>query len=483
MKKFFSLVFICLLTFELIAFMQTDEPGIFVRRDGNGSIIGLKFSTAIQPDISKEFLLKIVPEYYQFLSDSDYMPLEKGQMPTLWNYYNSSADSAFPLNALHELDSLEELDLTGLKSVSFDSTVLPKLRKLSARYAMISGLENLNLPSLSYLSMTELGYFYQDKSPDKKSLLSKNLPSLKRLILSGADKVFDYQSISNSQIEELSISGYQGKEIGFLKNLPLRQLAINGENLDNEAMLVLANFQLEGLALSASQVTNLDFLKKQKLQSLSLRISSMNNFHFDFLKDMPLIKLDLSLSPDNNPGDISIIGKMPLKELILRGININNTDFIGQMNLENLLIDNCVINDLGLIDNINKNTRLKQLYLGFINYRSDKLITPLLPVDKLKNNSLTALYYLGNNLEFCHNLPKLEFLKVYVDSPVKSLNVKSLRTLPLKLVIIFSATDYSSEFNAAGITEPRIIMKLFSKRRVDMRGNIPQRPIIFGPVN
>ncbi len=421
------------------------------------------------PFSSQDFLTRMIPEV-QYGTGSQQRSSGRivrssrtdGNKPDrlLLNPDGTRRGYPFRLEWLKEETDLEELDLSQIAQMELDSTRLPKLRVLKLG-GQISGLEKLDLPALETLEISgtpqppggeiHIRQNYRRGNPTFPDAppfrLSRNLPNLKKLVLKGNPGDFDFSTLSDRNLESVSLRYCKAGQIAVFRGQKLKELTFSlyGKNDPKPVEELLASFPLEKLQFSG-KLKDYSFLKNKKLRELSLRPIGDKEVSFDpeWLRGQPLEKVTISSNFGDKATDWTVLKSMPnLRELIFIGVAISDPAAFAGLPVEKLSLQQCYFEKPEVLEAIARMPNLQMLNIGRINYvspdlpRKESNLNADFQWEKLSTLPLKAFSYWGPRSDFLQQFRSLECLKITDTSKEGVIQVKNVKCArPLKILVL-----------------------------------------------
>ena len=435
-------------------------PPLTLQKDGKGEVTGASFMGFAPPaGALKGFAGEMFPE----VRAPHGIPRQPEEYPGLRSFSRK-----VPLKVsvfLRSRATLKMLDLTALNAVEFNGESFPELEELRLSGAVI-GLESLKAPKLKRLILEKIeGWIpgqtlqrsrrrYGVVKPERPGArLVKAAPDwdLEFLKISLKRDEFDFASLKTIRFKKLECR-YYGRTLEWLKNAPVSTLTLDAPFINDDASVVLGTLPLKKLNLALGENADMGFLKKLKLHTLILS-GGGKNFSFLLLGKMPLRSL-LLRNVFKGKTDLTLLKFPMLKELILDRIHFTGIKPLGKLSkLENLALENCIFSPAGLTLNepdldyvcgdmlskeILKLKKLKNLRIGQIGVFSagERIVNYDFPWERFKVLKLVNLSVYAERADFAREFQYLKRLKVddisrHGISPEQVRTKKELDTLVL----------------------------------------------------
>lgn len=453
---------------------RISEPRRTLLSDGKTRAIDFNMQGSVillngeYPFSSQDFLTRMIPEVQygtgsQRLSSGRIVRSSRteGNEPDrlLLNPDGTRRGYPFRLEWLKEEADLEELDLSQIAQMELDSTRLPKLRVLKLG-GQISGLEKLDLPALETLEISgtpqppggeiRLNITYKTGTPTFPDAppfrLSRNLPKLKKLVLKGNPGDFDFSTLSDRNLESVSLTYCTAGQFAVFRGQKLKELTFSlyGKDDPKPVADLLAAFPLEKLQFSG-KLKDYSFLKNMKLRELFLRpMGDTEVFDPEWLRGQPLEKMTIIGAFGDKFIDWTALKSMPnLRELIFFDTGIADPAALAGLPVEKLSLQQCYFQKPEVLEAVARMPNLQMLNIGRIDYVSPDLpkknsnINADFQWEKLSRLPLKAFSYWGNRSDFLQSFRSLEYLKITdmsKEGVIQFEDVKCAR--PLKLLVL-----------------------------------------------
>ena len=380
---------------------------------------------------------------------------------TFWRRLSSpSAGNAgsgrIELRDIPDPKKVKTLDLRKYDEVVLDGTLFPELESLKLG-SNIRDLDRLNMPKLK-----ELTLFLRNWPPVERQeplKLPADLPALEKVFISAATADFDYGTLAGRKLKEVTITGYDGENVDFLRDQPVEKLRIAGGPKLKD-LSVLARMPLKVLELGRSvRLEDCTFLRELRLEELRMVVGS-EKFDPNFLEKMPLKKLYLMNSSKFDGGDWTCLEGKALRELALSGFRISEKSFavFGQSSLRSLFLQQVYTPDPRMLfSDISKNENLQNFYCVNLFKDDSRAKTPFWNppwelLSKVKLNSLVLCVYGDLQLHFLRDFSSLRNLKLIFPRNAEKVDLAPLRELKLERLFISGLPDAEEKCREAGLT-------------------------------
>ena len=352
--------------------------------------------------------------------------------------------------------TVKTLDLRKYDEVVLDGTLFPELESLKLG-SNIQGLDRLNMPKLKELTLSLRNWPPAERPEPLK--LPADLPVLEKVFISAGTADFDYGTLAGRKLKEVTITGYDGEDVDFLRDQPVEKLRIaSGPKLKD--LSVLAQVPLKVLELGRSvRPEDYTFLRELRLEELRMVVGS-EKFDPNFLEKMPLKKLYLMNSSRYDGGDWTCLEGKPLRELALAGFRISETSFavFGQSSLRSLFLQQVYTPDPRvLFSDISKNENLQNFYCVNLFKDDSRAETPFWNppwelLSKVKLTTLVLCVYGDLQLHFLRDFSSLRNLKLIFPRNADKVDLAPLRELKLERLFIFGLPDAEVKCREAGLS-------------------------------
>ncbi|XP_057988077.1 cuscuta receptor 1 isoform X3 [Hevea brasiliensis] len=412
-----------------------------------------------------------------YLNASLFLPFQ--QLKNLSLYGNNIA-GCIKNEGFERLSVLDNLELLDLSVNHFNNNILSSLSGLSFLKFLylyenrLKGIINIEggeeLLKLSNLQILDLSY--NNFSINNLSFFN-GLSSLKSLSIANIQLKgpFDLKELGLSQLEELDlgennitkfVDSRETRSSNNIRVLYLYGITIKGSIL-LESLRVLthlkslylrgSNFEgtipgqglphlkdLEYLALDGSIINN-NILQSigvmSSLKELSLRGCELNDTNFlnqglPHLKDLEYLELDGSIINNNILQSIGVMSS--LKKLSLRGCELNDTKFLNQglphlKDLEYLELDGSIINN-NILQSIGVMSSLKKLSLSGCELNDTKFLNQgVCKLKQLQDLDISDNEISGSLPSCLANLTSLQFLYLSSNNFIGNISLSALRGL------------------------------------------------------
>ena len=351
---------------------------------------------------------------------------------------------------------VKTLDLRKYGEVVLDGTLFPELESLKLG-SNIRDLDRLNMPKLKELTLSLRSWPPVERQAPLK--LAVDLPALEKIFISAATADFDYGTLAGRKLKEVTVTGYDGEDVDFLRDQPVEKLRIaSGPKLKD--LSVLAQMPLKVLELGRSvRPEDYTFLRELRLEELRMVVGS-EKFDPNFLEKMPLKKLYLMNSSKFDGGDWTCLEGKPLRELALAGFRISEKSFavFGQSSLRSLFLQQVYTPDPRMLfSDISKNENLQNFYCVNLFKDDSRAKTPFWNppwelLSKVKLTSLVLCVYGDLQLHFLRDFSSLRNLKLIFPRNAGKVDLAPLRELKLERLFIFGLPDAEAKCREAGLS-------------------------------
>lgn len=351
---------------------------------------------------------------------------------------------------------VKTLDLRNYDEVVLDGTLFPELVSLKLG-ANVRDLDRLNMPKLKELTLSLRNWPPAERPEPLK--LPADLPALEKVFISAATADLDYGTLAGRKLKEVTIIGYDGEDVDFLRDQPVEKLRLaDGSRVKD--LSVLARMPLRELELGRSVlVEDYSFLRELRLEVLRMAVGS-EKFDPLFLDKMPLKKLYLMNCSKFDGADWSCLEGKPLLELALAGFRISERSFpvFGQSSLRSLFLQQVYTPDPRvLFSDISKNEDLQNFYCVNLFKDDSRAETPFWNppwelLSKVKLTSLVLCVYGDLQLHFLRDFFPLRNLKLIFPRNAEKVDLAPLRELKLERLFISGLPDAGAACREAGLT-------------------------------
>ena len=349
---------------------------------------------------------------------------------------------------------VKTLDLRKYGEVVLDGTLFPELKSLKLG-SNIRDLDRLNMPKLKELTLSLRSWPPVERQEPLK--LAADLPALEKIFISATTADFDYGTLAGRKLKEVTIAGYDGEDVDFLRDQPVEKLRIaSGPKLKD--LSVLARMPLKELELGRSvRPEDCTFLRELRLEVLRMTVGS-EKFDPQFLDKMPLKKLYLLNGSKFDGADWSCLEGKPLRELALAGFRISENSFavFGQSSLRSLFLQQVYTPDPRMLfSDVSKNEDLQNFYCINLFKDDPHAKQPFWdpPWELLSKVKMTSLVLNApGDLHFLRDFSSLRNLKLIFPRDAEKVDLAPLRELKLERLFISGLPDAEEKCREAGLT-------------------------------
>ena len=375
----------------------------------------------------------------------------RGQLP--WFSAEKPGRGRIELRDIPDPKKVKTLDLRKYDEVVLDGTLFPELESLKLG-ANVRDLDRLNMPKLKELTLS-LRYWPPAERPEPLKLPA-DLPALEKVFISATTADFDFATLAGRKLKEVTLAGYDGENVDFLRDQPVEKLVLAGGPKLKD-LSVLAKMPLKVLELGRSvRPADYEFLRDLRLEVLRMTVAS-EKFDPQLLEKMPLKKLFLMNSSEFDGGDWSCLEGKPLEELALAGFRISEKSFavFGQSSLGSLFLQQVYTPDPRvLFSDISKNGNLRNFYCVNLFKDDSRAKQPFWdpPWELLSKVKMTSLVLNApGDLHFLRDFSSLRNLKLIFPRSAGKADLAPLRELKLERLFIVGLPDAAEQCREAGL--------------------------------